>query len=318
MSLPSRENFPETKVRQRSSNKKEERRAMISRATSRCLDYYRRVRPITISMLLVTLALAPALNAQVHGVPASVTSFGPGRGFAPGVPASVTSLGPNGFGVNPFIFGGTPVFFGDTNFLNGTLPDNQFFTRNCCASPVFPFRNDRFRNDRDRFRHNPDGFRHPHNGFNGLTYYPVAVPVYSSPYYPEMIAAPSDDSAEAGDAGPTMFDRNGQGFRPLSDRYPAARDQYAAAGDDARAAASKQAVDAATEPVKAAEQPTTVLVFKDGHKIEVKNYAVQGNVLYDLTPGHARKIPLSDLDLGATQKENDDRGNDFQLPVHSS
>jgi len=278
---------------------------MISRATSRYLEYHSRVRPITILILFVTLALAPALHAQVHGVPPSVTSFGPGRGFAPGVPASVTSLGPNGFGQNPFIFGGTPVFFGDTNFLNGTLPDNQFFrNRNCCARPVFP--------------HHPDGFRRRPDGSNGLAYYPVPVPVYTSPYYPEMVQAPADDSMQEGDAGPTMFDRNGQGFRPLSDRYPG-RDQYAAAGDEARAYASRQAAEPSTEVAKAAaEQPSTVLVFKDGHKLEVKNYAVQGNVLYDLTPGHARKIPLSDLDLGATQKENEDRGNDFPLPVHSS
>lgn len=282
---------------------------MISRATGRYLQYYSRVQATTISVLLLTLVLTPAVHAQVHGVPPSVTSFGPGRGFAPGAPASVSSLGPNGFGVNPFVFGGTPVFFGDTNVLNGTLPDNQFFrTRNCCARPVFP-------HNPDRFRHRPNGSGGP-NGFNGPAYYPVPVPVYSSPYYPEMVEAPADDSMQGGDAGPTMFDRNGQGFRPLGDRYPAARDQYAAASD---ASAPRQAAESSTEaPKLAVEQPSTVLVFKDGHKLEVKNYAVQGNMLYDLTPGHARKIPLADLDLGATQKENEDRGNDFELPVHSS
>jgi hypothetical protein len=293
---------------------------MISRASSSCLEYDGRVRLITISLLLLTLTAVPAAYAQVHGVPPSVTSFGPGRGFAPGAPASVTSLGPNGFGQNPFIFGGTPVFFGDTNFLNGTLPDNQFFrTPNCCAGPVFPFRHDpdRFRHDPDRFRRNPDGSRRRPDGSNAPIYYPYPVPVYSAPYYPEMFQG--DDSMQAGDAGPTMFDRNGQGFRPLNDRYPTERDQYAAAGDEARASASRQAAEASTVSSKpATEQPSTVLVFKDGHRLEVKNYAVQGNMLYDLTPGHARKIPLSDLDLGATQKENEDRGNDFQLPARSS
>ena len=295
---------------------------MISRATGKYLAYHSRVRPIIVSVVLLTLTLVPVVYAQVHGVPPSVTSFGPGRGFAPGPPASVTSLGPNGYGQNPFIFGGTPVFFGDTNFLNGTLPDNQFFaTPNCCAGQVFPFRHnpnrfrhdpDRGRNDTDRSRRRPRGS----DGFsNGLGYYPV--PVYSSPYYPDMAEARPDDSIQGGDAGPTMFDRNGQGFRPQGG-YPPARDQYAAAGDEARASASRRSAEPSTEPAKTVEQPSTVLVFKDGHKLEVNNYAVQGNVLYDLTPGHARKIPLSDLDLGATQKENEDRGNDFELPVHSS
>ena len=41
------------------------------------------------------LLISGALFAQVRGVPASVSSYGPGRGMAPGVPASVTSLGPN-------------------------------------------------------------------------------------------------------------------------------------------------------------------------------------------------------------------------------
>jgi hypothetical protein len=36
--------------------------------------------------------------------------------------------------------------------------------------------------------------------------------------------------------------------------------------------------------------------------------------LFDLTPGHARRVALADLDLEATRKQNDDRGVTFQLP----
>jgi hypothetical protein len=57
-----------------------------------------------------------------------------------------------------------------------------------------------------------------------------------------------------------------------------------------------------------------MLVFKDGHALEVDNYAIVSQTLYDLTPGHARKIALADLDLPATEKQNDDRGVTFQLP----
>ena len=64
-----------------------------------------------------------------------------------------------------------------------------------------------------------------------------------------------------------------------------------------------------------ADQPPTVLVFKDGHQLEVQNYAVIGDQLYDLTPGHRRKIALAELDLIATAKQNDDRGIDFELPI---
>jgi hypothetical protein len=58
-----------------------------------------------------------------------------------------------------------------------------------------------------------------------------------------------------------------------------------------------------------------VLVFKDGHQLEVENYAIVGPTLYDLTEGHPRKVQLADLDLSATLKQNDDRGIDFHLPA---
>ena len=71
------------------------------------------------------------------------------------------------------------------------------------------------------------------------------------------------------------------------------------------------------EEPPAQNQPETVLVFKDGHQLEVANYAIVGQTLYDLTDGHRRRIPLSDLDLDATSKQNDERGVDFQLPSGS-
>ena len=58
-----------------------------------------------------------------------------------------------------------------------------------------------------------------------------------------------------------------------------------------------------------------MLVFKDGHQLEVENYAIVGATLYDLTEGHRRKVALSDLDLTSTAKQNDDRGIDFHLPA---
>ena len=58
-----------------------------------------------------------------------------------------------------------------------------------------------------------------------------------------------------------------------------------------------------------------MLVFKDGHKLEVGNYAIVGATLFDLTPGHPRKIALDEIDLNGTQKENDDRGIIFRLPL---
>ena len=63
--------------------------------------------------------------------------------------------------------------------------------------------------------------------------------------------------------------------------------------------------------------PATVLVFRDQHQNEIQNYAIVGQTLFDLTPGHSRKVALADLDLEATQKQNDDRGVSFQIPPAS-
>jgi hypothetical protein len=58
-----------------------------------------------------------------------------------------------------------------------------------------------------------------------------------------------------------------------------------------------------------------VLVFKDGHEQEVKNYAIIGATLYELSDGRTLKVELAQLDLPATVKHNDDRGVAFQLPA---
>jgi len=61
--------------------------------------------------------------------------------------------------------------------------------------------------------------------------------------------------------------------------------------------------------------PPTVLVFRDQHKQEIGNYAIVGQTLWNFSPQRTQKIPLSDLDLPATTKANDDRGLTFRVPA---
>lgn len=61
----------------------------------------------------------------------------------------------------------------------------------------------------------------------------------------------------------------------------------------------------------------TVLVYRDGHSETVGNYAIAGNTLWIFNEARARKIPLSELDLRATKRENQERGNDFVVPGSS-
>lgn len=59
----------------------------------------------------------------------------------------------------------------------------------------------------------------------------------------------------------------------------------------------------------------TVLVFRDQHKQEVQNYAIVADMLWDFAPQQTVKIPLSELDIPATVKANQDRGIRFSVPA---
>ncbi len=240
-------------------------------------SYVRSVIAATVAVF--ALVLVPALGAQINGVPASVTSFGfGGHNFftPPGVPASITSLGPNGLDlVNPFF----------------TVPT-------CCINPLFPI------------NPNPPIFRHRRH----RAFFPTAVPVVV-PYTPVIIVQPGvdDSTEEESGGGPTIFDRRGPGGseRGYSDRYA---ERVRREERDRELAEPSPPPHSPASDTAVADQPETVLVFKDGHTVELRNYAIQGKVIYDLAPGHPRKIALADLDLEATVKRNDDRGIDFRVP----
>jgi len=58
----------------------------------------------------------------------------------------------------------------------------------------------------------------------------------------------------------------------------------------------------------------TVLVFRDQHKEEIENYAIVGDTLWNFAPEQTVRIPLSELDIPATIKANQDRGITFAVP----
>jgi hypothetical protein len=132
--------------------------------------------------------------------------------------------------------------------------------------------------------------------------------VYAVPY-PVYVdsgnAAPEPEDDYKG--GPTIFDRRGPGTPVV------AGSRYISSPGAAGSSRSDPPGDASAE-----DQPQTTLVFKDGQQLDVSNYAIVGSTLYDLTPGHRRKIALAELDLSATAKQNDNRGIDFQLPPNSA
>lgn len=260
------------------------------------LEYHRPMRRgIAVSTILVFSFLSICAAAQVNGVPPSVTSYGFGGqpGFH-GVPPSVTSLGPRGV---------TPM-------------------RPVHPRPVQP---------QGGVHQGHHGHGHRHDGGQANAY-PVYVPYYV-PYDPMDYADPGPDQTAADqqegpdqyEGGPTIFDRRGSGARAENDyapmQAPAPRPPAPVArmkAADTVAADEKESMQPSAPPSQPepaiAVQPSTTLIFKDGHKQEVSNYAIVGGNLYDLTPGRRQKVALADLDLDATQKINDDQGNDFKLP----
>jgi len=238
---------------------------------------------IAVAAVVALALMAPAAVAQIKGAPASITSIGMGgKSFTPGVPASINSLGPAGFGtctnsaLIPSALGCTNPYFTPTlNFTTGTVQFGQRFNT-----------------------HNGNGHRHG-RGAATAVYVPYAVPV---PYeYAQGTGEMAMDPnvAEPDPPAPTIFER--RPAETYTQRSMATANQSAPAAAPAQADSAREAI-----PV--------VLVYKDGHEQEVRNYAIVGKTLYDLGTFVAHKIPLSDLDIPATVKANDDRGVEFNLP----
>lgn len=226
------------------------------------------------SLLAFSIAACLPGQAQINGVPASVTSLGFVGNFINGVRPSVTSLGPNGYGSSPFLGGCCANYF---------LPANP-------NPPLFSGHHHHRRRDRDR----------EHNFF--AVPEPVYVP-YAVPYVENGDSdSPEDDSPDDAYArAPDAMNAEPFARRP-------GRHDSAAKGEVVGKADSS----APEKPV--ANQVSTVLIFKDGHQSDVRNYAIVGDTLFDFSAGRTRKILLADLDLSATRKANDDRGVDFQVP----
>lgn len=244
------------------------------------LEYHKPMRPSISASVAFFGSLAVALFLAL-----------PALGQINGTPASVTSPG----------FGGNAVN-GPRSSVTSVGPEGY--------AP--PFRPPLTSTTGNGVHHgNGDGDGRHHHRQNSDNVGPIwyAVPV---PYAVE--GAPADDQQEdAADndadyqGGPTVFDRRGSGERSYVPpvKEPAHVTQR-----------TQQEEAPAVEPDP--PLPPTLLIFKDGRTLEVANYAILGPTVFDLTPGHRRKIPVMDLDLEATRKQNDERGVTFQLPIGSS
>jgi hypothetical protein len=139
------------------------------------------------------------------------------------------------------------------------------------------------------------GFYSPY--FWGPSYYP---PAYIEPGYPY-----STPPAETQSNDDLSFQ-----VQRLSEQIEELRQEQALA-------AERQAALSAPPPPPPVPEPPPIpltLVFRDGHRMMILNYAVVGQTLWVLDEGSSTRIPLSDLDVTATQNLNRGQGMRLRLP----
>ena len=249
--------------------------------------------------------------------------------FSHGVPAGATSPEPDGrqHGVPSSVLSPTPIPPG-VNIPGVNVPALRRF------NPHGPLRH----------------FGSPRDHRKVLIPVPVFYPIYGygEPGYPAdpFVQAPeqsatdsSSSSSGSSDAAAAQSQADAssnedllrqaylQGARDaLKDTLQKERDKgrygdhYLDSREQERASASKPAPSAdeipapAAAPAKEDTEPATVFIFKDGHQIETRNFAIMGETLYDFSGSVLKKVQLTDLDKTATIKANDDRGIIVKLP----
>jgi hypothetical protein len=247
-------------------------------------------RPIFVIPFLALALQVSQAQLVTHGAPASVTSP-TADGRTHGVPASVVSPTPLPFGVNPPLRPGVRIHGPFRRFGNPRGPRRQVFV----SIPVF---------------------------------YPIyadsGYPSVADPYVPEAQADPATraDSAPAAEAAPARSEDELraaylQGARDAMSRqddsrygehYMDSRERRQQQNEPARKSSSnEERAEASPAPVED-KTPATVFIFKDGHQMETKNYAIMGGTLFDFSGKTLKKIQLEELDSAATVKANDDRG----------
>jgi len=127
----------------------------------------------------------------------------------------------------------------------------------------------------------------------------LPYPVYTAPYYQVAEQTPSTVAYQGGDLSRQV--------ERLTDEVERLREEQAS---------REQERQAALQPRPSVEDKAapTILVFRDGRRSEVKNFAIVGQTLWVFTEQRARKIPVSDLNVEATKEVNAGRGVDFRLP----
>lgn len=250
-------------------------------------------RPVFVIAFLAFALQVSQAQLFSHGAPASVTSP-TADGRQHGVPASVVSPTPLPFGVNPPLRSGVRI--------HGPL---RRFGNPHARRPVFV----------------------PVPVFYSL-YGDGPYPSAADPFVPESQADPAQTQEVTTDRSqPTAEQRSEDELRAAY--LQGARDALTHQDDnrygehylDSRERGRQQPASEPRKPERKStpeeqpaaapvedKSPATIFVFKDGHQMETRNYAIMSGTLFDFSGKILKKIQLEDIDSAATAKANDDRG----------
>jgi len=139
-------------------------------------------------------------------------------------------------------------------------------------------------------------------------YYPYAYPPDDTTNYSDQQQQQPTEQAAPEAPAPTIFEnRPGYTAPPIK--------SYHSISPASQTANADPTTDHGERSSAGDPQPTTILVFRDGHQLEIGNYAIVGDTLYNIAGGNdTHKILLADLDLDKTIKANQERGYEFRLP----
>jgi hypothetical protein len=240
--------------------------------------------------LFVTLSLAAAA-AQIRGM-AGMHQQSIHVGGVSSVPAGT----PTGIHIGGYFPGSSPGIHVGSGFSN----------------PSFGFGRPNF------------GYHHHHypRSFGYVVpygYYPYAYD-YGYGNYGPYASDYGDDSPYTGYIGGTFDSSSPYAGNPYPQQY-APQQQYAPpppvyySQPPANTAPEAQSQRQPSRRSNSADQfaEPTVLVFRDGHRQEIANYAIMGSTVFVLSGPRAR-IPIAELDVPATVRVNADKGIEFNVP----
>jgi hypothetical protein len=265
-------------------------------------------RPLTIATFVLLLASVPAVAQHGAG-----HAGGGHAGFGGGGHMSGFS-GHSGFSGGDFSGGMRAGSAPSRGFAHGPSFTQRSFSQRNFQRRSFsnrPFLHDDFRGRRNRFFGSRNCF-----GLGCGYYYPYGYSGFYDPYWWSDSGSSSsyDEDYERNRAEASEMDQQSLAEQRMRRQEDADGDQDSYNQDSS----AKDSYARSTQPQRAPESdsavPATVLVFRDQHQQEVRNYAIVGQTLWSFGP-RTQKIPLADLNLAATTKANDDRGLTFRVPA---